>query len=319
MRIFRFEKWYADLLTPERDYIIIFHTLLEVFGIRICFVEVNGSRFEGEQAVHINRRLKGIKRWEHTVFTRQGHLQYREERGEIKLLLGEMELVLNIKPVHPPDFSSRGLKIRNRGGGYLIWKPLYLKGRLEGRIHFTGDEEQVMNEEELTGTGYVDYLYSTMSPFRVPIRQLYWGRLHSQDLDLTFSYALGIHEKIYGAMMMIQTGGEILWLDEFRIQADRWEKFEPPGISCPGSYVIEARSDRIQLVIKVIHLKHAIVSEFLENPKELGRLRMAVLRLISREPRGIKFYSSANLEFSLDGKIQKLEEIFMIDEYVSFI
>ncbi|MCK5067634.1 MAG: hypothetical protein KAR16_09350 [Bacteroidales bacterium] len=318
MRIFRFEKWFVDVLTLDRDYIIFFHTLLEVLGIRVCFVEVNISRFGEGHNFHLNRKLKVIKRSGHTISTRQGHILYEEEMGKIMLLLRGMEIELNINPVHPSDFIRLGMKIRKRGNGYLEWKPLYLKAMVEGRIRIEGEREQVMDEEKITGTGYADYLYSTMSPFRVPVRQLYWGRLHSQDLDLTFSYALGAHDEVTGAQMMVQAGGETIRLDKISVHADRWEEFISPGITCPASYMIKASSQRMQLALKVVHLKPAIVSEFMENLKELGRLGLAILRRISREPRGIKFYSSACLEFVLDGQTRKLDEVFMIDEYVKF-
>ena len=70
MRIFRFEKWFVDVLTPARDYMIFFHTLLEVFGFRICFIEVNISRFREEDNYHLNRKLKVIKRSGHTISTK---------------------------------------------------------------------------------------------------------------------------------------------------------------------------------------------------------------------------------------------------------
>ena len=57
MRIFRFEKWFVDVLTPERDYIILFHTILEIFGIRACFVEANISQFGEGRNFHLNQAL----------------------------------------------------------------------------------------------------------------------------------------------------------------------------------------------------------------------------------------------------------------------
>lgn len=319
MWIFRFEKWFADLLTPGRDYIIVFHTLLKVFGFQFCFVEVNISRFADGSHFHLNRKLNVIKRSGHTIATRQGHILYETGMGEIKLSLRGMEIELSMSPVHASGFRGRELKIKNRGGGYLEWKPIYLKAMVAGKISIKGEGEQLMDEEILTGTGYVDYLNSSMSPFRIPVRQLYWGRLHSQDLDLTYSYVLGIHENVLGAQMMIQTGGETLWLDEITIRADRREDIEPPGISCPVCYVVEGSSQGLQLVLKVAHLKTAIISEFMENPKELGRHGLSVLRRISKEPKGIKFYSSASLEFTRDGQTQKLDEVLIIDEYVRFM
>jgi len=332
MRIFRFEKWFTDVLTSERDYMIFFHTLLEVFGFRICFMEVNISRFRDGDNYHLNRKLKVIKRSDHTISTQQGYILYEEGIGKMMLLLHGMEVELNIIPVHPSDFNGRGMKIRNRGGGFLEWKPLYLKSMISGKIRIAREGEQGMNEEKFSGTGYADYLFSTMSPFRVPVRQLYWGRMHSPDMDLTFSYALGNEknalrtpgeatessDEVIGAQMMVQTGGETIRLHKISVYADRWEEFIPPNISCPVSYKVEASSERIKLVLKVVHLKQAIVSEFLKSPKELGRLPMALLRRFTREPNGIKFFSLASLEFELDGQNRKLDEVLMIDEYVRF-
>lgn len=117
---------------------------------------------------------------------------------------------------------------------------------------------------------------------------------------------------------MVQTGGETIRFSKISIHADRWEEFVPPDISCPVSYIVEASSQRIKLVLKVVHLKRAIVSEFMKNPKELGRLPMAMMRRLTREPKGIKFFSLASLEFELDGQNRKLDEVLMIDEYVRF-
>ncbi|MGW8316237.1 MAG: hypothetical protein ACWGNV_11595, partial [Bacteroidales bacterium] len=314
MRLYRFEKWYADLLTSQRDYIIIFHTLLEILGMKICFVEVNLSRFKREQDFHINRRLRRIKRSGHAVFTEKGHIRYDEERGEIRLFLKELELELNIEPVHPPDLHVEGMRIDSGGGGYLIWKPLYLKADIEGRMLFKGKGVEGKGEKAFSGKGYVDYLFSCMSPLRVPVRRLYWGRLHSQDIDLTYSYALGIHEEICGAKMMICIRGERIWLNVSKFRAEQWQQWEPPGISCPGSYLMKAGTERIQLALFVTHLKPAVISEFLEGPEELGRISRTVVRWISTEPKGIKFYATANLECTLDGETRKLEEIFMKGE-----
>lgn len=326
MRIFSFEKWFFDVLTPERDYIIIFHTLLKIFGFNVCFLEVNISRFIEGDNFHLNQKLKVLKRSGNTITTRQGHILFEEGMGKIMLLLRGIEIDISISPVHPSEHNGRGMKIQNRGGGYLEWKPLYLKAMVTGRFRITGENGQVMEEEALTGIGYIDYLSSTMSPFRVPVRQLYWGRLHSQDLDLTFSYALGedrdvpgVQHEVSGAQMMVHTGGEIIYFDKISVHPDKWEKYAPPGISCPVSYRVEATSQRMQLSLEVIHLKPAIVSEFMKNPKELGRFRMEILRKISRNPRGIKFYSFATLEYKFDGRIHRLDKVFMIDEYVCFI
>jgi len=319
MRIFRFEKWFVDVLTPEREYIVLFHSILEVFGVRICFVEVNISQFGEGPNYHINRKLKGLRRSGHTLSTHQGTIQYEIGSGKIMLLLPGMEIKLNLRPDYPPDFHGKGMKIESSGNGSLEWKPLYLKTAISGSVRIEVEEKLVMAKDQISGKGYVDYLHSSLSPFRVPVRQLYWGRLHSMDVDLTYSYALDDNENLCGSQLIIQSGAETIRLEEFLVHTDQWEVINPPGISCPVSYSIEASSQRLQVSLKVVHLKPAIVSEFAKNPKELGRFRLALLRQLSRDPRGIKFYSTASLELVLDGQTRKLNEVLMIDEYVRII
>jgi len=136
MRIFKFEKWFTDVLTPGQDYLIVFHTLLEVFSIKLCFVEVNISRFAGGQNYHLNQKMKLINRSGHSIRTRQGQIRYEEDEARIKLSLRGMDLELNISPVFPSDFKGRGMLIKNSRRESLEWTPLFLKTKATGKIRF---------------------------------------------------------------------------------------------------------------------------------------------------------------------------------------
>ncbi|HEC41890.1 MAG TPA: hypothetical protein ENI20_03585 [Bacteroides sp.] len=315
MRIFRFEKWFVDVLTAEGDYVIIFHTLTEVFGKKLCFVEVNIGRFEesgDSKGYHFNQKLKLLKREKHTVSTREGDILLEAGLGSMKLSLRDIDLDLVLSPVHHSGFDLPGMRIPETGHRALNWKPLFIKTMVSGKLRLKGDDQQVM------GNGYVDYLISTLSPFKVPVRQLYWGRLHSKDCDLTYSYAMDKNGELVGSQMILQVGGNRIQLDKVEIQPADWKKFDPPGISCPQTYTLEAYDEACRVKMNVIHTKPAIISEFVKNTGELGFLRLALLKKISKNPRGIKFFSVASLDLTIDGRTEKLDNMLMIDEYVKF-
>lgn len=317
MPVLKFEKWFTDVLTPERDYLIIFHTLLELIGIRIFFVEINFARFGEDHVFHLNRKQKLIRRSGHSVSTVRGDLKYEDNQAKIRLSHKEMEIELNMKPVSLTGIHKKGMKISNRTGGTLEWKIIYLKTKVSGSIRIAREGKESL-EEKINGTGYSDYLHSNMSPFRVPVHQLYWGRLHSGDLDLSYSLAMDVHENVSGALMWVHYGKQALWFENISVFPEQWKEFNPPGISCPVSYRMSAVSRGMKLSLVVMHLKPAIVSEFTENPKELGPFRQALLRHLIRGPKGIKFYSKARLEMEIEGRTVQMDEIFFIDEYVRF-
>ena len=111
-------------------------------------------------------------------------------------------------------------------------------------------------------------------------------------------------------------GSILLFLTTFL--PEDWKIYHPPGISCPTSYTVDARSEDCKVNLNVMHTKPAIISEFVRNTGELGKLRMALLKRISKNPRGIKFFSKASLALRIDGRTEKLDDLIMIDEYVKF-
>ena len=315
MRIFRFEKWFVDVLTADRDYMIVFYTITEVFGFKICFVEVNIGSFEdtgSSGGFYLNQKLHLLKRENHTLSVREGDILLEAGLGKMKLSLREIDLELDFNPVHHSDFDNPGMGIPKTGRTSICWKPLFLKTLVSGKIKMHGDKRQIL------GNGYVDYLISARIPFNMPVRQLYWGRLHSQDCDLTYSLTIDKNNAVTGYQMILKFKGNHMQFDTLDIQPGEWEMYDPPGISFPTGYTLEAFDDRYRIKMKITHTKPAIVSEFVENTSELGWLRLALLKKISKNPRGIKFFSNASLEIIFDGQTTNLDDLILIDEYVKF-
>ena len=77
MRLFRFEKWFIDILTQENDYIIISHTVTSVIGFRVCYIEVNLGTYASERTqdgFQLNRKLKILRRENNTLWAGEGSI-----------------------------------------------------------------------------------------------------------------------------------------------------------------------------------------------------------------------------------------------------
>lgn len=316
MKIFRFEKWFFDILTRGKDYIIIFHTITEFFGFRLCFIEVDIARFKGSgwqgDNFMTNTKLKILSRKGHSIATDRGDILIEPGGGGITLSLQGIEMELNFSPQYYSGFDLPGMSIRTSGRRSLRWNPLYLRAMVSGRISMEGESI------EIDDSGYADYLISNLLPLNVPVQKLYWGRLHSKTIDLSYSYALNESQGKKWCLMIIHAWGKTKQVQKMEIRDGESEQYDPPGITCPASYTLEASCDTCHVLLSVEHISPAIVSAFAENPSSLGKWKKTLLKRMSRNPRGIKFFSIARMEITIEGKTEKLEDLFMIDEIVVF-
>lgn len=307
MRIFSFEKWFLDILTRDGQYIIVFHTLTRILGIKICYLDIQmGNHFNHHQKLHIKRRK------DHTIETEEGNLTLDETGAQFKLRLKTGEFEIRLTPEGDQSFVQSGLLIPADSPRKLSWKPLHLKAEITGKLPM-GDRNQA-----LLGTGYTDYLFSNLSPFRIPVRQLYWGRLHHREVDLTYAYALDRNQQILGSWMLLRHHGTRTQLQHLKIHSVEWKTYDPPNLSCPLSFILDA-TGTIQLRLRVQHGEPGVISEFIDNLSGMGKLQQAIIRWLSRNPRGIKFFARGTIEITQGSDRHTLEEIPMINEYVRFI
>jgi len=316
MKIFRFEKWFFDILTENREYFIFFHTLTEFLGFRVCYIELDMGRFEDSGKLpefQLTNSKLGIKRRRgDSLFTDRGNISIDRESGSFELALEDMDIQMKINPESPLVPELGGMWIKRSRRRMLNWRPLFMKYLISGRIR------QGENEFILSDSGYADYLLSTLNPVKVPVSGLYWGRLHSDRFNLTYSFAEGSGGNEKWSTMILHMDNETRQIDHLKLWTGEMQFHKEPGITCPASYRIEAADDSTRVSMEVRHIKPAIVSAFTENPEKLGKLRRAMLKKLAREPRGIKFFSSAKCEITLNGNTKTVEDKLMIDEFVVF-
>jgi len=316
MKLFRFEKWFFDILTENREYFIFFHTLTEFLGFRVCYIEMDMGRFKDTGKIPefqlTNAKLSLRLKSGDSLVTDRGSISIDRDFSYFDLTLEDLKIELEIKPELLLVPEPGGMLIKRSRRQILNWRPLFLKYLVSGRIR------QGVNEFTISDSGYADYVQSTINPVKVPVYNLYWGRLHSDRFDLTYSFAEGSGGTEKWTTMILQMDNESRQIDLLKLRPGEKQFHKEPGITCPASYRIEAADDSTRVSIEVRHIKPAIVSAFTDNPEKLGKLRRTILKKLAREPRGIKFFSSATCEITLKGKTKTVEDQLMIDEFVVF-
>jgi len=83
-------------------------------------------------------------------------------------------------------------------------------------------------------------------------------------------------------------------------------------------YIIHGTSDDLDIVIEVCDHEEMIINDFLDYSNEYGKMASGILRWISRNPHGIKFGASANIDFRIRDETCRMERVPIVDEYVEF-
>ena len=315
INLYRFEKWYFDILSKNKDYIIMFFSLFKIMGFRFGFFVVDHGSFEKKDPVFktSTTKLKILKRKGDTFLTDKGVIEIKKDKSSIDLTFHQTSIKVDITSKSTLSSTIPGLFIKRSKRQYLNWRPLFLKH------HFTGNIRNEFEDLHVQGSGYADYLTSTIQPLKVPVSMLYWGRLHGEGFDLTYSYAEGSKkEASWGAM--IYHVDNISWqLNILNLEPVEFRYLEETGISCPTAYHIQAKNNSLEISLEVRHIKPAIVSSFSDIPGTSGRLKKSLTKMLLRNPKGGKFFSSAKIEITESGNKKLVDQIIMIDEYIKFL
>lgn len=316
MNLYRFEKWYFDILTENKDYIIMFFSLFELMGFRLGFFAFDKGSFESKDADFktFSTKLKILKRKGATFLTDKGVISIGKDASSIDLTFNEMSIKIDIASKSTLTHDIPGLYIKQNKWQYLNWKPLFLKYHVTGKI-IINNKDLLVHERK----GYADYLTSMIRPLKVPVKTLFWGRLHGEGFDLTYSYAEGKRKDASWGAMIYHADNQSQQLNILYLKPVDFKYLEETGISCPSAYHIQAGNSSLAISLEVRHIKPAIVSAFSDIPNTPGRVGKSLTKKLLRNPRGGKFFSSARIEIMESGNKKLVDQLFMIDEYVKFM
>ena len=316
INLYRFEKWYFDILTENKDYLIMFFSLFEFMGFRLGFFVLDKGSFEKKDSDFktFSTKLKILKRKGATFLTDKGVIDIGKDTSSIDLTFNDMSIKVDIASKSTLTHGISGLYIKQNKWQYLNWKPLFLKYHITGNIKIKNTDLLIKKRK-----GYADYLTSTIRPLKVPVKTLYWGRLHGEGFDLTYSYAEGNRKEAGWAAMIYHADNLSQQLNILYLEPVDFEFLEESGISCPTAYRMHGKNGSLEISLEVRHLKPAIFSSFSDIPSTPGKIGRSLTKKLLRDPRGGKFFSSVHIEITESGNKKIFDDLFMIDEYVKFL
>jgi hypothetical protein len=83
-------------------------------------------------------------------------------------------------------------------------------------------------------------------------------------------------------------------------------------------YIIHGTSGDLNLTLEVSDHEEMIIDDFMDYRNEYGKMATAILKWISRNPHGIKFSASANIDIRIRNETYRMESFPFVDEYVEF-
>ncbi len=311
--MYSLKKWYFDFLTPQRDYVFIYFA-----DVRLAFITLRSL------TVHLARPSQGV------LLTRCITIPSGRLRGadaDIQRLSGgriscdRAEWVIAFSDEHcsvqlhyepgEPESEARPVIIPTGTKSSIIWRPLASKRRVSGYVCV--DNRRVEVERD---NGYIDYLESSCLPPLVPVRSLHWGRVSSQDLDVVFMHAASTRKAHVWSALYGHANGCSFLSDRVTIEplpaANGFAEM-PAG---DGGYSLHATTPAGTARVDIQHRAVVQQGSFIDQQEHTSRMTRWLLKLISRNPRGTKFLSSADVHLDFQGIPARKRDVAMIDECV---
>jgi hypothetical protein len=313
MNRYHLAKWFFDVLSEDGTYILGYLSIVEFPGYRTARMSVHAAPADGSPgraaSWPVSLRTGPGQEGTGTVPLGDDRFDIGAEASRLSLRSAETSLDLqyagdSFPPAAPLIMSPDG---RRR----LLWLPVMPKALVCGRIRI-GDWEV-----ELSGRdGYLDYVSSDVLPPRAPVETLHWGRLHSERCDLCWTR---VHWKgrtwsrLYG-----RTDGAPFTMEGLEIADTGTARSETLDLDWPEASVLTARGGNRSLRLGLRHERPAVESGFL-NAEETGAgVFNGILRRWAKDPKGIKFFSRAELEIRDGAGTIHQSGLRCIDEYVKF-
>ena len=295
----RLRKWYFDLLAPDDVYVFAYFAELTHMRQTLLSVKLHCampgrapqtvSFSESKQIVEEAGEARSIRFPDGAIDIAgdECHLVFSRDlcRVDLHFLAGE--------PVKSPP-----LEIPGPPGGRILWKPVSLKYLVSGEVNIGSDLLTVSE-----ASGYADYMQSTISPSRIPVRMLHWGRIHHDEFDLAYSYCQGDREN--WSRLFLKSGGRSSELKVISL-------VESP---LPGeSFDLQAEGPSDQLELHVQHLCPVQQGGVVDPQMLRTWMLRSLLGGFSSSVQSTKYLSWGDVKLS--GAEQRYSNLDMIDEVV---
>lgn len=309
MTVFRFSKWFFDAFSISGEYFFLFITRLTVFGKDKIFIQAHGS---GRVICQAELELAECR--DDAIITRQGSVRFDAGQICLKFRLDDFQIAATWEfSANQLPASGSIFEIKRRTG-LLTWKPLSVRSRVNGFVNTSTQSGYVFQNEN----GYCDKVTSTFLPFLMPVRELWWGRLHAGGIDLAFTLVKASGTKPERSEIFLIYNGIIVEFDKADLVVIEQTMLPDIGLGVPVDYVIEAENSGYRLSL---HIKdHRIITcgNFMNDVQNYSPVMRKFLAVISKNPRGVKSVATADIRLSGFSCSLEKDNLALIDEFVVF-
>jgi hypothetical protein len=312
MRAYTLEKWYLDALTQDETFVFAYLAIVRFLGSTYAQLSVNLAR-PGKPGITRSCTLKpkdyvpGLAMIR--LSTSNGEMETSSSLCRLRMSFPGVEVQFEHTCSAPIDFGKQPLIIGRDRRHCIDWHPVILDARVSGRIRV--DAEQI----ELNGCpGYVDYLWSNVLPPQTPVRELHWGRIHMSGCSLTYTHAQGSSGK--WSRLYARLNDTDIGFDDVQLVKQGATPSPALGLTYPSQVDLQAKNETAQVSVRLIHSAVAIESGFMDDVK--AGLFSGLVRSVTKNPRGGKFFARADVLLEHQGTRLELSDVPCIDEYVRF-
>ncbi len=224
--LFFFEKWYFDAQSADGSFALAYFAPMALLGKRSAELVVclfppgeEGRR----QSVHLKAGDFSLDEGRARASFSGGELALSPEECTFTCSREGVEVELGYRPMDPPWVPGGGGRLLEQKARALRWVVPVPRARVEGRVK-VGDRER-----SFSGFGYSDFVQTDIPPWRLPLRELLWGRALGPDTLVVWDRAsfAGAGDKHVAHALVSLDGEERRALRSFTPELGGW--VEHPG------------------------------------------------------------------------------------------
>lgn len=298
------------MLLPQQAYLYFYITQINLCGFKLS--RINVHYLPEKNAISLS---EPIKLEEHSTVSfggPSGIFSQQKNVMRVKQKIGDLFLELNYKNNLHEHSGYLPVELISKKSGSIQWMPIIIKSQVEGLINLGKLYVPIKQYY-----GYIDYVNSTFFPNRNPISELYWGRLHSSDLDLSYSISYVKKENTYYSYCFCRIDNQFFYSDKAHLTIIQKEWSNKLDLNYPKVISVAIQVDNHKLLLHINQKKILTESGLIDEQQKMNWLLLQFLKQFSKNPRGLKFLSRGEIEIRRDNSL-KVMGVNLISEYIRF-
>jgi hypothetical protein len=270
MPVYSLKKWFFDVLLHQDSYLFFYITELKLFGIKFSRFNLNYCSKDYRKSISESIQIKtnNINSLQCSIgsfYEKANSLQIKQKSKEvtIDLKFENYDQIFN-------QIDKNFIKTKN---GEINWFPIIIKSLVSGTLNLNSRYIPV-----LKNNGYIDYFHTNISPFKNPVRELFWGRLHSCDLDLTYSIIMPKHENKSYSYFICRYNNKIICTNSSKLKIIQKDWSKKTDLTYPKKISIEIHFEPFDLILDIEQNKALFESGFIYDQGKMKKISLFLLK-----------------------------------------